>query len=138
MRADRAAPRHFPAAGRELERLGQQRAHRTDIDHVARELGLDRLAHKGGDFRMLATVDHADFHDAAHFLAKTYATRAMYAALHAFGGNQRSHFLGHDHAFFFLVARRRGRSEEQTSELQSLMRNSYDVFCLKKKKVKLS
>src|SRR3546814_8691375 len=24
------------------------------------------------------------------------------------------------------------RSEEQTSELQSLMRNSYDVFCLKK------
>src|SRR3546814_6157513 len=26
-----------------------------------------------------------------------------------------------------------GRSEEQTSELQSLMRNSYAVFCLKKK-----
>src|SRR3546814_5586968 len=25
------------------------------------------------------------------------------------------------------------RSEEHTSELQSLMRNSYDVFCLKKK-----
>src|SRR3546814_7057129 len=29
-----------------------------------------------------------------------------------------------------------GRSEEQTSELQSLMRNSYAVFCLKKKKHK--
>src|SRR3546814_1952824 len=27
-----------------------------------------------------------------------------------------------------------GRSEEQTSELQSLMRISYAVFCLKKKK----
>src|SRR3546814_9735164 len=27
----------------------------------------------------------------------------------------------------------RERSEEHTSELQSLMRNSYDVFCLKKK-----
>src|SRR3546814_8376778 len=26
------------------------------------------------------------------------------------------------------------RSEQHTSELQSLMRNSYDVFCLKKKK----
>src|SRR3546814_5897019 len=26
------------------------------------------------------------------------------------------------------------RSEEQTSELQSIMRNSYAVFCLKKKK----
>src|SRR3546814_8965803 len=29
---------------------------------------------------------------------------------------------------------RRMRSEEHTSELQSLMRNSYAVFCLKKKK----
>src|SRR3546814_7564220 len=30
--------------------------------------------------------------------------------------------------------RYRHRSEEHTSELQSLMRNSYAVFCLKKKK----
>src|SRR3546814_3873027 len=30
--------------------------------------------------------------------------------------------------------RERGRSEEHTSELQSLMRISYAVFCLKKKK----
>src|SRR3546814_6568592 len=30
----------------------------------------------------------------------------------------------------------RGRSEEHTSELQSLMRISYAVFCLKKKKHK--
>src|SRR3546814_2617456 len=33
---------------------------------------------------------------------------------------------------FFVV---HGRSEEHTSELQSLMRNSYAVFCLKKKKI---
>src|SRR3546814_5424148 len=33
-------------------------------------------------------------------------------------------------------APRRGRSEEHTSELQSLMRISYAVFCLKKKKKK--
>src|SRR3546814_9467586 len=32
-------------------------------------------------------------------------------------------------------APRRGRSEEHTSELQSLMRISYAVFCLKKKKI---
>src|SRR3546814_1728258 len=32
------------------------------------------------------------------------------------------------------AGRARGRSEEHTSELQSLMRNSYDVFCLTKKK----
>src|SRR3546814_8207269 len=30
-----------------------------------------------------------------------------------------------------------GRSEEQTSEIQSLMRISYAVFCLKKKKKEL-
>src|SRR3546814_9243641 len=33
----------------------------------------------------------------------------------------------------FAAARRRERSEEHTSELQSLMRISYAVFCLKKK-----
>src|SRR3546814_1979775 len=33
-----------------------------------------------------------------------------------------------------LVARRLLRSEEHTSELQSLMRSSYAVFCLQKKK----
>src|SRR3546814_11881265 len=35
-----------------------------------------------------------------------------------------------------LAARCRRRSEEHTSELQSLMRISYAVFCLKKKKSK--
>src|SRR3546814_1325587 len=35
---------------------------------------------------------------------------------------------------FETVLRRRIRSEEHTSELQSLMRISYAVFCLKKKK----
>src|SRR3546814_2564756 len=41
--------------------------------------------------------------------------------------------VGHQHA---ITARQRqiGRSEEHTSELQSLMRISYAVFCLKKKK----
>src|SRR3546814_3367732 len=38
-----------------------------------------------------------------------------------------------------LVVERVGtRSEEHTSELQSLMRNSYAVFCLKKKKDRLA
>src|SRR3546814_10402972 len=35
----------------------------------------------------------------------------------------------------FSPAVRRARSEEHTSELQSLMRISYAVFCLKKKKL---
>src|SRR3546814_6185827 len=45
---------------------------------------------------------------------------------------------GHDHFPHFRhaasSARRCVRSEEHTSELQSLMRISYAVFCLKKKK----
>src|SRR3546814_3943556 len=38
-------------------------------------------------------------------------------------------------SFYFLEmnTRLQVRSEEHTSELQSLMRTSYDVFCLKKK-----
>src|SRR3546814_1327732 len=48
-------------------------------------------------------------------------------------GHELLHELDHRH----LAAQRavhRGRSEEHTSELQSLMRISYAVFCLKKKK----
>src|SRR3546814_3172490 len=40
-----------------------------------------------------------------------------------------------NHAFLlFFTDRGKVRSEEHTSELQSLMRHSYAVFCLKKKK----
>src|SRR3546814_3242828 len=44
----------------------------------------------------------------------------------------------HGHALLanFLAIAGIARSEEHTSELQSLMRNSYAVFCLKKKKTK--
>src|SRR3546814_1521461 len=38
---------------------------------------------------------------------------------------------GHPRELYFS----QGRSEEHTSELQSLMRISYAVFCLKKKKI---
>src|SRR3546814_10181269 len=43
----------------------------------------------------------------------------------------------HDHAFEAISddALKLDRSEEHTSELQSLMRISYAVFCLKKKKL---
>src|SRR3546814_2594425 len=42
--------------------------------------------------------------------------------------------MSDDSAAHALGARRSLRSEEHTSELQSLMRTSYAVFCLKKKK----
>src|SRR3546814_10720039 len=40
---------------------------------------------------------------------------------------------GHPHVH--VIVRGKDRSEEHTSELQSLMRISYAVFCLKKKKI---
>src|SRR3546814_1139519 len=44
--------------------------------------------------------------------------------------------LRHDQQFAPPCCVQSGRSEEHTSELQSLMRISYAVFCLKKKKKK--
>src|SRR3546814_2476067 len=57
-------------------------------------------------------------------------------------GISRQHALGRvpdfEHTLPTLVPTYGGRSEEHTSELQSLMRISYAVFCLKKKKNKYS
>src|SRR3546814_9501292 len=51
-------------------------------------------------------------------------------------GRDRSRAAHRDPGLFerARAAARRSRSEEHTSELQSLMRISYAVFCLKKKK----
>src|SRR3546814_6005494 len=49
-------------------------------------------------------------------------------------GNKKSCFLPDESPRFRYAYIRNGRSEEHTSELQSLMRISYAVFCLKKKK----
>src|SRR3546814_6087319 len=63
-----------------------------------------------GDVAFRAVLDHAEH--AAWF------EHVEEAAEHAFG-----------------LAAGAPRSEEHTSELQSLMRNSYAVLCLKKKKI---
>src|SRR3546814_2938670 len=62
---------------------------------------------------------------------------------HLLGGTSATHFLAVDFLHFLdafdvhhghrLADVLAGRSEEHTSELQSLMRISYAVFCLKKK-----
>src|SRR3546814_5457027 len=84
---------------------------------------------------------------AAARLADVSGTPRLDAELlmaHALGVSRESLLLGHmddapPAAFSALLARRLAcepRSEEHTSELQSLMRISYAVFCLKKKKTK--
>src|SRR3546814_3201658 len=49
-------------------------------------------------------------------------------------GKERPEALGSDESAWAQNRRAVTRSEEHTSELQSLMRISYAVFCLKKKK----
>src|SRR3546814_1851292 len=73
--------------------------------------------------------DDAQYHEVAR-LAVGEVTGAILAALHAESGSQ--HAVHHLPQGRRLVVDR--RSEEHTSELQSLMRISYAVFCLKKKK----
>src|SRR3546814_10279132 len=54
-------------------------------------------------------------------------------AIHAAAARRRNDIFLFDRRHAHAFIRRKGRSEEHTSELQSLMRISYAVFCLKKK-----
>src|SRR3546814_6392487 len=60
-----------------------------------------------------------------HLLGEGFALRALQRLLAALVARDLGHGAAGEHA---------RRSEEHTSELQSLMRISYDVFCLKNKK----
>src|SRR3546814_5072692 len=61
----------------------------------------------------------------------------LFRSLHGAGGQHRGARREHRRPAGGLPVRRhQRRSEEHTSELQSLMRISYAVFCLKKKKHK--
>src|SRR3546814_1645985 len=109
--ADRAggdAGRHLPAA-----------------QHAAALRG----RHGGGlsarpDLRQAGALDVADLGDRVGHPVFRAALRAGAAADHPGGGQPDGHAPGAG-----------SRSEEHTSELQSLMRISYAVFCLKKKKI---
>src|SRR3546814_3171873 len=76
---------------------------------------------------------------AAHLLARGNGDQiALYAASESGPLRRWSwHALREDVFALATALREHGRSEEHTSELQSLMRISYAVFCLKKKKTNL-
>src|SRR3546814_5948377 len=78
----------------------------------------------------LGRAVEADRSDQADGLENHLATHRTAPA----AGRQREHALHHIHARHHLPEGGIARSEEHTSELQSLMRISYAVFCLKKKK----
>src|SRR3546814_4466966 len=100
---------------------------------MTRRIGAGRLAELVGDAalpidRMIRTLG-------LHRLAETNLRRLSPEALahvEAYGAGVNAYLRTRTGALppEFVVT---GRSEEHTSELQSLMRISYAVFCLKKK-----
>src|SRR3546814_9742777 len=70
-----------------------------------------------------------------------FASLAQYSAASLTGGEVaklRAEDIDRAVAVFPRLGQAFNRSEEHTSELQSLMRISYAVFCLKKKKTQIS
>src|SRR3546814_5413530 len=86
-----------------------QRQHVEVVDEQPRRPALERMQHRG-QLRVAAAQPHLHRHAREALLPRLGQRRA--------------------------VDDRAARSEEHTSELQSLMRISYAVFCLKKKKQK--
>src|SRR4029077_14358604 len=105
VRRDGLAPRKLPGARAVAERLRGQRTHRTDVDHVAGELGFDRAADERDDLGVLAAAGEAELHHAGDLLAEAHAARALDAAAHLLGGDQRAELFSGNHALFFLIAR---------------------------------
>ena len=101
----RLAARQLPCTGVVTERLAGQGAHGADVDHVARQFGIDGLSQEGFDLGMLATVGHAQLHGTGDFLTKAHTTCAVDAAAHLFHRDQRTDFLVEHHALFFFIAR---------------------------------
>src|SRR3546814_1157006 len=107
----RSAPRKSRAwAGQNGSTLFRSDGELLFLAPLTRHIGFENRKKVAAE-RLAVDVDHAD----AVRLARRIANRA------------RRHFRR------ATVPDLRNRSEEHTSELQSLMRSSYAVFCLKKK-----
>src|SRR3546814_4775889 len=88
------------------------------FEAIAEAVGLDQAASDSSPAASDALVNAYEI-----FGASFEDVGSVYGVLDAINISARS-----------AIEARQGRSEEHTSELQSLMRISYAVFCLKKKK----
>src|SRR3546814_10229811 len=100
-------------------------AHRTEVGKLVRVLGQGFVVEFPGLFRVQAEVELVLPAELETRLAQRVVTHLCPRMALGQVGRVRGDLVGHD-----------PRSEEHTSELQSLMRISYAVFCLKKKKKK--
>src|SRR3546814_9443626 len=76
----------------------------------------------------------AELPDTGVGLATETLLSSVFIASPAYGTRASTALIVHADGTRHLVERSYGRSEEHTSELQSLMRTPYAVFCVKKKK----
>src|SRR3546814_5219366 len=107
---------------------------RSRIGALDRLLGL-RVDRKGNVLKACVAFGRGDDDLIAVITARwRVLRRAGAAAASASSNKPPSMSEGTDILFSPPVSRFSDRSEEHTSELQSLMRISYAVFCLKKKK----
>ena len=106
MRTDRLAPPQFPATRSIAKRLGRKGTNRTEVDHVAGKLGVNRSTDESHDLRMHVAVGHAEFHYSGNFLTEADATRAVDATRHLLHRDERADVLVKDHALAFLETRR--------------------------------
>src|SRR3546814_3543371 len=123
---------------REIQRVNDRLADvGIDVAWQARQPGFDRVDALA-DASEPETVD--DAFDGAHLLFDAGAAfvsdgdrRCEVAEGNMIGTERLQGEIGIDDLVVGVAVEKLGRSEEHTSELQSLMRNSYAVFCLKKK-----
>src|SRR3546814_1018219 len=106
---------------------------RTDLDHLP--------PNKQRELERVKAIIFEEFEDAIALATMGWKKKGRIEKLILYGSYARGGWVDEPHTakgyrsdFDLLIIV--NRSEEHTSELQSLMRISYAVFCLKKKKTK--
>src|SRR3546814_2313696 len=101
---------------------------------AARRVGIDVESAVGdGERQAGRVVEHRDDHVAAFSERGVAVVEELLRPAERGGGGGLRDRAGVRRRLRLELAHRLDRSEEHTSELQSLMRISYAVFCLKKK-----
>src|SRR3546814_3720283 len=97
------------------------------------EAGLDELAAQILDISRKPPLGETPRYAQSHLQGSTWAGSARAVAEYFVRTSEHAHSMD-PQASYSEIQVETGKSEEHTSELQSLMRISYAVFCLKKKK----